>query len=233
VALRSELGSGSRAEGARAVPASWHPDVWLSARHPATRLCHRRVSLFGCRAVSPPRPERHAAGRAQRRSRLAVRPPPEAARRGPTALRAVGARSGLDRREHGPTVAQPGHHVIRRHPPGHGSFRGPRRGRTMASGKAGAPMSRTRSRRGVPQGRTRGRRASSRWGQAAAGRAYAGRISCGLAPTVMPRPTRPTCPSGTRRRRARCCASPPRACARRPPSPAAGRCAPPTSDPSP
>src|SRR3712207_7167619 len=39
--------------------------------------------------------------RSQRRSRLAARPPPEAARRGPTALRAVGARSDLDRREHG------------------------------------------------------------------------------------------------------------------------------------
>ena len=233
MALRPELGSGSRAEGARAVQASWHPDVRPSAR---TRQLGSAIAVFLCSAAGPfLRPGQSIMRRAARSVGQGWPRGHRRRRRGGVPLRPA---------RWGPAAALTDVSTTRR---------SPSRG-TMSSaathwvmvlsavrdaaarwhrGKAGAPMSRTRSRRGVPQGRTRGRRASSRWGQAAARRAYAGRISCGPAPTVMLRPTRPTCPSGTRRRRARCCASPPRACARRPPSPAAGRCAPPASGPSP
>src|SRR4051794_26669773 len=50
VAVRPELGSGSRAEGARAVQASWHPDVRPGRRPaPGNSAPQLTVSLFGCR----------------------------------------------------------------------------------------------------------------------------------------------------------------------------------------
>ena len=50
MALRPELGSGSRAEGARAVQASWHPDVRPSAR---TRQLGSAIAVFLCSAAGP------------------------------------------------------------------------------------------------------------------------------------------------------------------------------------
>ena len=55
------------------------------------------------RAVSPSRPSLHSGSRAAA-VKAGRRPPPEAARRAP-------ARSGIDRREHGPTLTQSGQQV--------------------------------------------------------------------------------------------------------------------------